>query len=165
MKKKSTSKLVRHSLGEDGSAPARRSPWLAVVSRRRRLAEGGFFNLRVLMGLVVVFAGVLLALLGMGTFSNASAQANLDPNAQQGVSQMKVIRAVHSDLSPPLRDQPVVWPQAGEKREPHVHLRIPIRHHDRPDPVIQSNFSQQLMTIVGCSRSESAMGRHRRGGL
>ena len=30
---------------------------------------------------------------------------------------MKVIPAVHSDLSPPLRDQPVVWPQAGEKRE------------------------------------------------
>ena len=136
MKKKSTSKLVRHSLGEDGSTPARRS-----------LGEGGFFNLRVLIGLLVVLAGVLLALLGFGTFSNASAQANLDPNAQ-GVGQMKVIPAAHSDLSPPLRDQPVVWPQAGEKREPHVHPRIPIRHHDRPDPVIQSNFSQQLMTTL-----------------
>ena len=61
---------------------------------------------------------------------------------------MKVIPAAHSDLSPPLRDQPVVWPQAGEKREPHVHPRIPIRHHDRPDPVIQSSFSQQLMTTL-----------------
>ena len=61
---------------------------------------------------------------------------------------MKVIPAVHSDLSPPLRDQPVVWPQAGEKREPHVHPRIPIRHHDRPDPVIQSSFWQQLMTTL-----------------
>ena len=99
MKKKSTSKLVRHSLGEDGSAPARRS-----------LGEGGFFNLRVLIGLLVVLAGVLLALLGFGTFSNASAQANADPN-EQGVGQMNVIPAVHSDLSPPLRDQPVVWPQ------------------------------------------------------
>ena len=27
-------------------------------------------------------------------------------------------------------------------------LRIPIRHHDRPDPVIQSSFSQQLMTSL-----------------
>ena len=71
MKKKSTSKLVRHSLGEDGSAPA-----------RRKLGEGGFFNLRVLIGLFVVLAGVLLALLGFGTFSNASAQPNVDPNGQ-----------------------------------------------------------------------------------
>ena len=61
---------------------------------------------------------------------------------------MKVIPAVHSDLSPPLRDQPVVWPQAGQKREPHVNPRIPIRHHDRPDPVIQSSFGQQLMTTL-----------------
>ena len=147
MKKKSTSKLVRHSRGENGSAPARRSPWLAIVFKRRRLGEGGFFNLRVLIGLFFSLAGVLLALLAFGTFSNASAQANLDPNAQ-GVGQMKVVRAVHSDLSPPLRDQPVVWPQAGEKREPHVNPKIPIRHHDRPDPVIQSSFSQQLMTSL-----------------
>jgi len=78
MKKKSTSQLVRHSLG-----------------------EGGFFNLRVLIGLFIGLAGVLLALLGFGTFSNASAQANLGPNAQQGVGQMAVIPALHSDLSPP----------------------------------------------------------------
>src|SRR5262245_1240613 len=59
---------------------------------------------------------------------------------------MKVIRAVHSDLSPPLRDQPVVWPQERQEREQHVNPRLPIRHHDRPDPVIQSSFEQQLMT-------------------
>src|SRR4029077_10100533 len=106
---------------------------------------GGFFNPRVLIGLFVMLAGVFLALLGFGTFSNASAQANLAANAQQGVGQMKVIPAVHSDLSPPLRDQPVVWPQERQEREPHVRLRLPIRHHDRPDPVIQSSFSQQLM--------------------
>src|SRR5438105_4090206 len=54
MKKKSTSQ----------SAPARRS-----------LGEGGFFNLRVLIGLFVVLAGVFLALLGFGAFS-AQAQQN-----------------------------------------------------------------------------------------
>src|SRR6266498_4797055 len=53
MKKKSASQ----------SAPARRS-----------LGEGGFFNLRVLIGLFVVLAGVFLALAGFGTFS-ALAQA------------------------------------------------------------------------------------------
>ena len=133
--------------------------------KKKSTSKSAFFNLRVLIGLLVVLAGVLLALLGFGTFSNASAQANLDPNAQQGVGQMKVIRAVHSDLSPPLRDQPVVWPQAGEKREPHVHPRIPIRHHDRPDPVIQSSFCAAADDVAGYSRSDPAMGRHRRGGL
>ncbi len=61
---------------------------------------------------------------------------------------MKVIRAVHSDLSPPLRAQPVVWPVERQERERHVNPRLPIRHHDRPDPVIQSSFWQQQMTTL-----------------
>src|SRR6266568_1018286 len=65
MKKKSASQ----------SAPARRSPWLAVVFKRRRLGEGGFFNLRVLIGLFIVLAGVFLALAGFGTFSGITASS------------------------------------------------------------------------------------------
>jgi hypothetical protein len=143
MKKKSTCKLVRHSLSEAGSAPARRS-----------LGEGGFFNLRVLIGLVVVLAGVLLALLGLGTFSNASAQANVgsstgsgqdqEPNGQQ-VVQTTVIRPQRCGVSRALSEQPVVWPQPGEEREPHVQPRLPTEHWDAPDPVIQSSFWQPLI--------------------
>ena len=66
MKKKSASKLVRNSLREDGSAPARRSPWPAVVSRRRRLSEGAFFNLRVLVGFFFCVTGVLLGVFAGG---------------------------------------------------------------------------------------------------
>ena len=65
MKKKSTSQ----------SASARRSPRLAVVFTRRRLGEGGFFNLRVLVASVFCLAGVFIALLGFGAFS-AQAQQN-----------------------------------------------------------------------------------------
>src|SRR5207247_9380369 len=54
MKKKSASQ----------SAPARHSP-----------SEGGFFNLRVLIGLFVVLAGVFLALAGLGTFSSITASS------------------------------------------------------------------------------------------
>ena len=72
MKKKSASKSV----------PVRRS-----LSTRRSLAtrlvgEGGFFNLRVLIGLFIVLAGVFLALIGLGTFSGltaSSAQAQQNP--------------------------------------------------------------------------------------
>src|SRR4029450_7325063 len=52
MKKKSASQ----------SAPARRS-----------LGEGGFFNLRVLIGVFIILAGVFLALAGLGTFSSVAA--------------------------------------------------------------------------------------------
>src|SRR5256886_214953 len=54
MKKNSTSQ----------SAPARHS-----------FSEGGFFNLRLLIGLCVVLAGVFLALLGLGAFSVITASS------------------------------------------------------------------------------------------
>ena len=66
MKKKSTSQ----------SAPARRS-----------LGEGGFFNLRVLIGAFFCLGAVAVALFGVGTFaqtrqSNRSAGAQDAPGAQ-----------------------------------------------------------------------------------
>ena len=59
--------------------------------KKKSTSKSAFFNLRVLIGLLVVLAGILLALLGFGTFSNAFALANVGPNAQQRVGQMKVI--------------------------------------------------------------------------
>src|SRR5437764_3633349 len=41
----------------------------------RNLGNGGFFNLRVLIGLFVVLAGVFLALIGLGTFSGLTASS------------------------------------------------------------------------------------------
>src|SRR5262245_52491749 len=46
------------------SAPARRNP-----------GEGGFFNVRVLIGLFAIVAGVLLALAALGTFSGITANS------------------------------------------------------------------------------------------
>src|SRR6266536_111383 len=68
MKKKSASQ----------SAPARRSP-----------SEGGFFNLRVLLGLFIVVAGVFLALAGFGVFPAPpafSAQAQQKPTITQSIN-------------------------------------------------------------------------------
>ncbi len=114
-----------------------------------RFGEAGFFNLHVLLELIIVFGSILLVLLGVGTFSDVSAQANVGSTAStrqqeqqataQQVGQTTVIRPIHSDLSRPLRDQPVERLQVREEREAHVHPRVPIRHLDRPDPVIQSN--------------------------
>ena len=41
---------------------------------RRTLGESGFLNLRVLIGLFVILAGVFLALLGFGAFSAQAQQ-------------------------------------------------------------------------------------------
>lgn len=60
---------------------------------------------------------------------------------------MTVTWPEHSDVSPPLRDQPAIWPQAGEEREPNVPLRMQIEHMDAPDPVIQNSFWQPLRAL------------------
>ena len=44
---------------------------------RRSLGEGGFFNLRILIGLFTVLAGVFLALLGFDTFSAQAQQYHI----------------------------------------------------------------------------------------
>jgi hypothetical protein len=125
MKKKSTSQPVRRSLG-----------------------EGGFFNLRVLLGLVVALAGVFIALLGFGAFSNASAQANATQQPQvQQFGLATVIHASHSDLSRPLREQPLVWPPTKTEHEANLNPKLPVQHQDGPDPVIQSSFWRTLIGI------------------
>ncbi|PYK21016.1 MAG: hypothetical protein DME55_00565 [Verrucomicrobia bacterium] len=51
----------------------RRSPCHAVT-QQRRVGEGGFVNLRVLFGLLVMLAGVFLALLSFGPATTGFAQ-------------------------------------------------------------------------------------------
>src|SRR4029078_7300709 len=111
---------------------------------KKKSTSKSAFNLRVIIGVFVSLAGAFLALLGFVMFSNVAAQPNGVPNEQRS-NQMKVIRAVHSDLSAPLRDQSVALPLERQERERHVNTRLPIRHHDRPDPVIQNSFWQQQM--------------------
>ena len=124
MNKKSTSQ----------SAPARRS-----------LGEGGFFNLRVLIASVFCLAGVFIALLGFGGFSNASAQASQVETQAQQFGQTTVIHPLHSDLSRPLREQPLIWPPKETEHEANLNPKIPHQHQDGPDPVIQNSFWQRMV--------------------
>ena len=65
--------------------------------KKKSSSQSALFNLNVLIGLFVVLAGVFLALLALGTFSNAVAQTNAtqaqaqEPKAQQP-GQIIVIR-------------------------------------------------------------------------
>jgi len=72
--------------------------------KKKSTSQSAFFNLRVLLGLVLALGGVCIALLGIGAFSNASAQANAPQKSQtQQFGETTVISAWHSDLSRPLR--------------------------------------------------------------
>jgi hypothetical protein len=117
-----------------------------MTMKKKSTSLSAFFNLRVLFGLSIALAGVFLALLGFGAFSDASAQANATPEVQQ-FGQTTVIHALHSDLSRPLRDQPLVWPLIETELEPDLNPRLPLQHQNGPDPVIQSSFWRTLTGI------------------
>jgi hypothetical protein len=114
--------------------------------KKKSASQSAFFNLRVLIGLFIVLAGVFLALVGSGAFSNLFAQPR-NPSRQPG-QQQPVVRAqyrgvlpvVKFDVSPPLRDMPmIVGPgklRENEDREimPPAGPLAPVV----PDPVVQS---------------------------
>jgi hypothetical protein len=118
--------------------------------KKKSASQFAFFNLRVLIGLFVFLAGVFLALLGFGTFSNASAQPNAtqaqaqEPRAQQ-MGQMTVIPASRSDLSRPLREQPLIWPPLQPEHEANLNPKIPHQHQNGRDPLIQNSFWQRMI--------------------
>jgi hypothetical protein len=85
MKKKSAYQLRhqvastrKNSVSAPARLPAREDFRSSLLTRRsftrRPVGEGGFFNLRVLIGLFLVLAGLFLALVGFGTFSSVFAQ-------------------------------------------------------------------------------------------
>ena len=116
--------------------------------KKKSTSQSAFFNLRVFLGLFLALAAVIIALLGVGAFSNASAQANAtqEPKAQQ-FGETTVIPALRSDLSRPLREQPLIWPPIEVEHEANPNPKIPNQHQDGPDPVIQSTFWQRMINI------------------
>ena len=71
------------------------------------------------------------------------------PTAQQPdteqFGQTTVIHAWHSDLSRPLREQPMIWPPIEAEHEANPNPKIPLQHQDGPDPVIQNSFWQRMI--------------------
>src|SRR5207244_2262475 len=114
--------------------------------KNKSTSQSAFLNIRVLLALVLALAGIFLALLGFGAFSNASAQANATPEAQQ-FGETTVIRASHSDLSRPLREPPLICPPTETEHEANLNPQIPHQHEDEPDPVIQSSFWQRMIGV------------------
>src|SRR5205814_7599096 len=77
---------------------------------RRSLSEGGFFKLRVLVGVLLAFAAITVVLFALG---KASAQPRTAPGISQPTISAQyrgVMPVVKFDISPPLRKmKPQTW--------------------------------------------------------
>src|SRR2546423_12511235 len=108
--------------------------------KKDRSSRSGFLYLRVLLSLAFCSIGVLLVLLGSGLFAAAEEQ-----QAPQENSGIQFGQSYHNDVSPALRDLPVIWPpsppknsEEEEAREARRNPQLPLPLHvDAPDPVVE----------------------------
>src|SRR5207237_3293585 len=106
-----------------------------------------FFNPRILLSLVLCSIAILLALVGLGLFSGGSLSAQA-PNANQQSSGLTVGASYKNDISPPVRSMPP-WKASDLKaqHEANENPKVPYRHHDTPDPVIQQSHASTLTLL------------------
>ncbi|HEV2716308.1 MAG TPA: hypothetical protein VGU64_13670, partial [Terriglobales bacterium] len=116
--------------------------------KRKSQSESAFFNLRILLSLVLCSIAILLALVGLGLFSAGSLSAQA-PNANQQSSGLTVGASYKNDISPPLRSMPR-WKASDLKaeHEANENPKVPYRHHDTPDPVIQKSHVSTLNLLA-----------------
>ena len=113
-------------------------------------SKSAFFVPRLLVGFALCLAAAFLALLALGFLSGGSVSAQ-GPNQNQSAGEPQVIASYHNDVSPPVRDIPG-W--KGESKPPHEaneNPKIPYRHHDSADPVIQSSHARSRTTAVAAA--------------
>ena len=116
--------------------------------KTKSASESAFFNLRILLGFVLCSIAILLALVGLGLFSAGSLSAQA-PNANQQSSGLTVGASYKNDISPPLRSMPP-WKASDLKaeHEANENPKVPYRHHDTPDPVIQNSHVSTLNLLA-----------------
>src|ERR1700694_46427 len=116
--------------------------------KRKSVSQSAFVNLR-LLGFGLCLAGVSLALLAFGLFSAAPALAQAANQSRCGALPVGV--SYHTDVSRPMRDMPSSTTADGREapeREANENPKVPYRHKDSPDPVIQSSHVSALGLVA-----------------
>src|SRR5438552_1518539 len=116
--------------------------------KKKSASESAFFNPRILLGFVLCSIAIFLALGGLDLFSAGSLSAQA-PNANQQSSGLTVGASYKNDISPPLRSMPR-WKASDLKteHEANENPKVPYRHHDTPDPVIQKSHVSTLNLLA-----------------
>src|SRR5207302_5431039 len=106
-------------------------------------SRSAFFNCRFLLGFVLFSAGFVLALMSLTAHSPLSAQS---PTGEANGN--KFGSSYRNDVSPPLRELPP-WSEVDrkEEHEANENPKIPHRHKDEADPVIQNRHSANSSTL------------------
>ena len=124
--------------------------------KKKSTSQSAFFNLRVLIGLFVFLAGVFLALLGFGTFSNAAAQSSGSVQKQPRSGPPTVVPMVGPvALNQDLRSLPYIAPKA-EIEERRL-TRYPRPETGAPPQSGTSSFGQFQSLIKGLLRPTPKM--------
>src|SRR5258707_7231847 len=129
MKKKYSTKPGRRSLGKGGSTLARHS-----------LGEGGFFNLRALLGLTLCLSGVALAILAeRGAAPRPGPEADRYMPVPGGSSQSESARLAeleqywHDRLTFPTGRFDPAWVRAAAAQHARMTSGVPAGQHPKPD--------------------------------
>src|SRR5437868_12274547 len=108
------------------SPPARRSPWPVRSFMRRRLGEGGFFKLRVLVAVLLCFSAITLVLFAFGKASAQPRPSAQNPQPLIRAQYRGVMPVVKFDISPPLRSMQPLLPKDCALRENEEQGPIPL---------------------------------------
>jgi hypothetical protein len=94
---------------------------------------------RLVLTLLLFSAGVIIAVLAVAGTTPLSAQ---DPSDAQQAAGPTLGHSYKNDVSPPVRDLPL-WREGDGKseHEANENPKIPHRHHDQADPVIQNRHA------------------------
>jgi hypothetical protein len=169
MKRKCSTKPVRRSLGKGGSTDARhtlltrRSP---ATAGRRRLGEGGFVNLRTLLGLTLGLSGIALAIFaGKDAAVPRASQPERylpvpGPGSQSEATGLARLEQYwHDRLTFPTGRFDPAWVRAAAVQHAQMTSGVPAGQHLKldlanPNALSTTNFTAlgpQPMRMTGCS--------------
>ncbi len=108
----------------------------------------------MLLAIGLCSISIFIVLFGLGLFTGSSAQAQgkdskTAPSKEEARTGVISAASNKNDVSPPLRNQPP-WPVVAKQfeREANVNPKIPHKHVDSPDPVVQNAHASILAQLV-----------------
>src|SRR5437870_2432283 len=128
------------------SPPVRPSPWPVRSFMRRRLGEGGFFKLRVLVAVLLCFSAITLVLFAFGKASAQPRPSAQNPQPLIRAQYRGVMPVVKFDISPPLRSMKPLLPKGCTLRENEEQGPIPL---GPVGPVVRDPVVQRVLGKIG----------------
>jgi hypothetical protein len=119
-------------------------------------SRSAFFTLRLVLAFLCGSAALLLALVGVGLFAGSSVSAQTqNPAAEANTVHVGI--SYKNDVSRPVREMPP-WSErdAKDEHEANENPKVPRRHIDSQDPVIQHQHAKPISTVEMVSPAMAA---------